>query len=195
MASVDTVEEFDPEFREFNRTQLDQIPGGTGSPDFLALVAELSELEREEPDVEGTGYHTDVPPQSEDISFPLLLSNYEKLTMSREELEIEIVLILEMRTGDAFDTGTALYSVASILPATFSIPEPALDDLSELPAPVRSNARAGYLIHDDLYSLQSDPNKLHDLISVFLWECEEVGIKLKRRGDAVWRTVKVRLAS
>ena len=193
MANLDMAEELEPHFRGFHRTELRQIPGGEASPDFLILTAELSELELEEEQGEGEAYHTDEPPQSFQISFPSLLSWRDDLIMSREELELEIALILEMRVGDDLDMSTAMYSVASLGPLPFSLSADDSDELSELPGPAVSNARAGYLIHEDLYALQSDPNKLHDLVSVFLWKCDKVEIKLKRRDDSTWRRVEVHL--
>ncbi len=194
MANPELAEEPEGRFRVFRRTDLGDIPGGQASADFPILVTELFELEKEEGAGEGEAYHTDEPPLSAEISFPTLLSGSEKLKLSREELELEIVLILEMRTEDDFDKTAALYSVAPLRPLPFALCDDDIDDLSDLPGPAQSNARAGYLIHEDLYALQSDPNKLHDLVSVFLWRCKEVEIKLKRRDDATWRTVKVRLA-
>lgn len=196
MANPELAEEPEGHLRVFRRTDLGEIPGGQASPDFPFLVAELFALEKEEGAGEGEGeaYHTDEPPLSAEISFPNLLSGSEELNLSREELELEIGLILEMRTEDDFDKTAALYSVTPLRPLPFALSD-AQEDLSNLPGPAQSNARAGYLIHEDLYALQSDPNKLHDLVSVFLWSCEEVEIKLKCRDDATWHTVKVRLAS
>ncbi len=192
MPNPELIEEPESRITVFQRADLENIPGGQASPAFHILVTELFELEEEE----GAGeiYHTDDPPQSIEISFPNLLSGREELNLSREELEAEIGLILEMKTEDDLDKSAAVYSVAPLRPLPFALSDVALDDLSDLPGPAQSNARAGYLIYEDLYALQSDPNKLHDLVSVFLWSCEEVEIKLKRQDDATWRTVKVRLA-
>ena len=195
MASLDVAEEPEGRIRLFQRTDLGDIPGGQASPDFPFLVAALSELEEEEGAGEGEAYHTDEPPLPAEISFPNLLSGREELSLAREELELEIGLILEMRTEGDFDTGAALYSVTSLRPLPVALSDDDLKELSDLPGPAKSNARAGYLIYEDLYALQSDPNRLHDLVSVFLERCEEVEIKLKRRDDATWQTVKVCLAS
>ena len=193
MANLELAEEPEGRFRVFRRTDLGDILGGQASPDFPFLVAELVELEEEEGAGEGEAYHTDDPPQSAEISFPNLFAGSEELNLSREELELEIGLILEMRTAGDLDTGAALYSIAPLQPLPFALSDDDLKELSALPEPVQSNARAGYLVHEDLYMIQSDPNKLHDLVSVFLWRCEEVEIKLKRRNDTTWRTIKVGL--
>ena len=163
MARLRAAENPDPRFKEFQQAELRQIPGGTASSDYHIIAGELIDLEQEEKG-SSSAYHAEEPPEPVEITFPRLLSGDEELNLSREELELEIGLILEMRAGNDFDTGTALYSVTAVQPMPFVIADDDLEDLFDLPGPALSNARAGFLIHEDLYELQSDPNKLHDLI-------------------------------
>ncbi len=193
MPSPEMAERFDTDLKRVERAHLKQILGGTWSPDYHTLIAEFSELEEEDMEGGAEVYYTNEPPHSQKISFPRLLSGRSELVLSAEDLESEIGLILEMRTGEDFDNGTALYSVTARQPQPFAISEDWLPELPKIPHSALSNARAGYLVHDDLYALQSDPNKLHDLVSIFLDDCNEVEVKLKSWDDSMWRVVTVRL--
>lgn len=185
MSSPGTAKLPDPDFWAFEEAERGQIPDGPGLQDIHTVRGDIRENDE--------AFFINRPPQSNVIAFPYLLSGRERLNLSKEALEAEIDLILEMRTGDDFDDEPALYSVTVRQPQPFRISDDWLPELSELPNASISNARAGYLVHNDLYALQSDPNKLHDLVSIFLDECDEVEVKLKGRDDSIWRIVTVRL--
>ena len=188
-----TASNIDTDFRLVDISDLAQFSEGESLPDAFIVAGELSMQTKNGESEDSEAYYVERPPRSNVVSFPYLLAESDNIALSPEELESEISLILEMRVGEDFDGEPALYSVTAVRPHPFRISEDWIPELSDLPYEAVSNARAGYLIHEDLYALQSDPNKLHDLISIFLDECDEVEIKLKHRGQLNWRTVRIRM--
>lgn len=187
MSSAGATPVVKPDFEPISADAIEQ------KPDKLDSIFAVRDVREADKRGDGAFYVPQLPVRRV-ITFPTLLSGQKELTSSREQLEEEINIILEMRDSDGFDVGAALYGVTVTEPLPFDLTEKSLTDLSDLPPPAVSNLRAGYLTHDDLYELRSDPGKLHDLISIFLDECKVVEVKVKSRTDQMWGYVSVRLA-
>ena len=189
MASV--LEDVSPEFKFYSRRDIAQKLASVPEEQSVLLL-ELEQLALELDDESEAAYQTSEWPLSHDISFPTLLSQASYLKLSRDDLESELALILEMRTEDV-DNTAGLYSVTVVEPQPFQSSRELEDELSAMAHAVATNARAGFLVHDELYMLRSEPIKLHDLVYAFLSGCKVVDVKVKRPDESIWRTVKVKL--
>ncbi|SRR5258708_1914631 len=141
------------------------------------------------------GYRVNAPVAgATEILYPSLLSGRGALEMSREDLETEIRLILEMKQHAAFGCETYIYSIGALTPNPFR-PSVGFEDLLQsFSVRMRNQVRAGFIVHDDLYELGADAGKLVGLLETFLLEVSAVEVKAGRAGETA-KPIRVALTA
>src|SRR5205807_2578587 len=109
-------------------------------------------------------------------------------SFSRSNLTHAVVEFLDLGSGRVGAGEHLLYSVRATEPAPFKL----LAKLPGLPAPVVTNARLGYLVHEGLYELKGDKRALEELLNTFLAACEVVELKFSKK-DGSQHVATVRL--
>lgn len=175
-----------------DRERLAHVPGIRQTSVYATLLQEMEDWADEQSESDPEIFIFSFAPDPERTEFPRLISQKNKLRMSREELEDEIILLIEMGADTESSSAPELYGLSVLSPCPYSISPDRIPE--NMPNSAESNFRAGYLIHSDLNKIRSNPAQLHDLVSAYLSSSDIVEVKVRRDLAGGWRRISVELS-